>query len=221
MLLFIAPLACATAPTAPAPVVDDPVPPAPVEPEPGTGCPATVADLPDSDLFKRDDARLSGEALIVVLKEARRLVVFSDGQQAKTADGDAACWSVALAGSYVDGHKQKRGDMRTPEGWQRTSDRPWSQFYSALTVHYPAAHDAERGLRDGLITQEQHDAIVAADRNGTLPPMNTALGGLIVIHGGGGQSDWTLGCVALDNDDIDAMRTLLPSNMRTDLLVLP
>ncbi len=34
------------------------------------------------------------------------------------------------------------------------------------------------------------------------PPQNTRLGGDIYIHGHGAQSDWTWGCVALENEDI-------------------
>ena len=184
-------------------------------------CPATVADLPESSLYERTDARLQGNALIVVLKKARQIALYRQGSLARTAEGEPACWSVGLASGYVSGHKQRQGDLRTPEGWQRTSDRPWSRFYHALTVHYPSAAAAARGLRDGLIDQAQHDAIVEAQRKGQLPPMNTRLGGLIAIHGGGSGSDWTLGCVALDDTDIDAMRELLPKGMRTDVLTLP
>ena len=184
-------------------------------------CPPSVRELPASPLFEASDARLSGPAVIVTLKEARLLAVYANGRLAEAKSGGPACWPVGLASGYASGHKQRQGDLRTPEGWQRTSDRPWSQFYHALTVHYPGPSDAERGLRDGLITKSQRDAILAAHRKGKLPPMNTRLGGLIAIHGGGGGSDWTLGCIALDNAHIDAMRELLPANMRTDLLVLP
>jgi len=34
------------------------------------------------------------------------------------------------------------------------------------------------------------------------PPQNTRLGGDIYIHGNGARSDWTWGCVALENEDI-------------------
>ena len=34
------------------------------------------------------------------------------------------------------------------------------------------------------------------------PPQNTHLGGDIYIHGNGAQSDWTWGCVALENQDV-------------------
>jgi lipoprotein-anchoring transpeptidase ErfK/SrfK len=46
------------------------------------------------------------------------------------------------------------------------------------------------------------------------PPQNTALGGDIYIHGNGAGSDWTWGCVALENEDIrelfDATRVGTP-----------
>lgn len=164
------------------------------EAEPGAhagGCPLAVADLPASPLYARDDRRLGGPALVVVLKEARRMGLYRSGALATTEAGHPACWSVALAAGYAPGHKRRQGDRKTPEGWQRTSDRPWSRFYHALTVHYPAPADARAALKDGRIDQKQHDAILAAHAKGLLPPMYTPLGGLIAIHGGGGTRDWT------------------------------
>jgi murein L,D-transpeptidase YafK len=67
-------------------------------------------------------------------------------------------------------------------------------------VSYPNVEDADRGLRDGLITKAQHDAIVDAQRRKVAPPQYTRLGGLIYIHGNGSSSDWTWGCVALENE---------------------
>lgn len=192
-----------------------------VRPDRETGCPASVRELVLPDGISPDDPRLSGPALIVVRKEARRAVLYREGQRALAADGSPACWWVGLAPGYPAGHKQRMGDLKTPEGFYRTSDRPWSSFYHALTVDYPGPADAERGLRDGLIDATQRDAIVAAHRRGVLPPMDTRLGGKILLHGGGGRSDWTLGCVALDDTEIDALRALLPESLRTDVLILP
>ncbi|MEM6930583.1 MAG: L,D-transpeptidase family protein, partial [Myxococcota bacterium] len=142
-------------------------------------CPDSVDALSP----ETDDTRLRGPAVIVVDKTARKLMLFTDGRRRKTLSGRDACFSVALASGYRPGTKQKQGDLRTPEGWYRTSDRPWSQFYAALTIDYPAVRDAARGLRRGLVTQTQHDAIVEAQRAHRLPPMNTPLGGQILIHG--------------------------------------
>lgn len=186
------------------------------------GCPATLAALPASPFLQ--DSRLQGDKVIVVFKEDRRLGLYSGG--ALERNGEApACWKVALGvtnfGTSPEGPKVRQGDRKTPEGWYRTSDKPSSQFYAAIAVHYPNAQDADRGVRDGIITKSQRDSIVAALERGEKPNQNTALGGEILIHGGGSFTDWTLGCVALDDADIDALRALLPKGMRTNVLILP
>ena len=53
-----------------------------------------------------------------------------------------------------------------------------------------------------MITRAQYDAIVRAIKRKATPPQNTRLGGDIYIHGNGSSSDWTWGCVALENEDI-------------------
>jgi murein L,D-transpeptidase YafK len=82
---------------------------------------------------------------------------------------------------------------------------PHSQYLLSLGINYPNSVDAARGLEAGLISQAEHDRIVRAEKRGVCPPWNTRLGGEIFIHGRGAGSDWTLGCVALDDD---AMRRL-------------
>ena len=120
---------------------------------------------------------------------------------------------VDLAVNYI-GDKIRRGshrnpeDWRTPEGvfyvsWKRNS----SIFYKALVLSYPAPQHASRGLREGLISQPTFARIVKANQMLQSPPMNTILGGWIEIHGHGvdGRANWTRGCVALENDDIDLL----------------
>src|SRR6185436_18033747 len=119
------------------------------------------------------------------------------------------------------GRKERRGDERTPEGWYRTSDKPWSRFKGALALTYPNADDARRGLDAGRVTPAQHDAIAAAARRGSMPSQSTALGGDILVHGGGSGSDWTLGCIALDDADLDALRALLPADRRVWIYIRP
>ena len=186
-----------------------------------SGCVENVAALPASELFDPADARWKRDDILVVLKDRRRTMMFDKGVLATLDDGTPACWPVGLGAGYPSGHKQQMGDMRTPEGWYRTSDRPWSMFYHALTIHYPSAEDARRGMRDGLITKERGESIIAAQERGAMPFMESRLGGKILFHGGGGGSDWTLGCIALDDDNIDAMRARLPKSMRTWTLILP
>ena len=179
-------------------------------------CVATSAELPRGG----DDARFGGRSVIVVEKAERRLGVYTDGKLV-SVDGVPACWRMALAPGAPPGPKLQEGDLRTPEGWYRTSDKSWSSFYGAIAVHYPNATDAGRGLEAERIGTETRDAIVAALEKGLKPPQATALGGEILIHGGGSSSDWTLGCVALDDDHMDILRDQLPKGMRTWVLLLP
>ncbi len=191
------------------------------------GCLAQVEQLTASPLFDARDPRLRGDALVVVLEAARRTMVFQGGKlaQADGGDGAPACWPVALGvdatGEHPHGPKRRRGDRKTPHGWYRTSDKPWSGFAPAVAIHYPNAADARAGLAAGLVSAEQASAIeaaVAADRK---PSQKTRLGGEILFHGGGSPYDWTWGCVAFDDDDNDAFRSFLPADKRTDVLILP
>lgn len=176
-------------------------------------CPPTVDALPIGVLADPADPRLRGEHLVVVLKERRVLGHYAGGALTR-------CSRVGLAAGAPTGHKQREGDLRTPEGWYRTSDKPTSRWYHAIAIHYPGLDDAERGLRDGLVDQAQHDAIAAAVRADTKPPQTTGLGGEILFHGGG-ASDWTLGCIALEDAEIDALRSALPKDLRFWTLILP
>jgi murein L,D-transpeptidase YafK len=107
--------------------------------------------------------------------------------------------------------KVKEGDRRTPEGtFYIFTKNEHSAYYLSLGLSYPNVEDAKRGLRDGLIDRPQYDQIVAAIRNKGEPPQKTALGGEIYLHGNGSRSDWTWGCVALDNKDIRELFDAVP-----------
>jgi murein L,D-transpeptidase YafK len=132
---------------------------------------------------------------IVVYKKDRKLELYSDKTLLRT-------YRIGLGFNPV-ADKQREGDGATPEGnFYVFVKNNKSAYYLSLGISYPNVEDAERGLRDGLITKAEHDAIVDAIRKQTAPPQYTKLGGLIYIHGHGAKSDWTWGCVALENDDI-------------------
>jgi len=132
---------------------------------------------------------------IVVKKSQRQLLLFSGDQLVRT-------YKIGL-GLNPLGDKVREGDRRTPEGEFYIFDKNTnSQFYLSLGISYPNAAHAERGLRDGLITRAQYGQIMSALKAKKGPPQNTPLGGEIYIHGHGAESDWTWGCVALENDDI-------------------
>lgn len=140
---------------------------------------------------------------IVVLKSKRRLELYSDQALVRT-------YKVGLGLNPVP-DKKRKGDRATPEGdFYVFTKNDKSAFYLSLGVSYPNVEDAERGLRDGLISRAVHDAIVKANKRKATPPRNTALGGDIYIHGNGASSDWTWGCVALENGDIRELFDAVP-----------
>lgn len=132
---------------------------------------------------------------IVVYKKARKLELYSDRKLVRS-------FRVGLGFSPV-ADKKREGDGATPEGdFYVFVKNNKSAYYLSLGVSYPNVEDAERGLRDGLITKTEYQSIVDAQRRRASPPQYTKLGGLIYIHGNGSSSDWTLGCVALENEDM-------------------
>lgn len=133
------------------------------------------------------------EPRIEVSKSKREMILYSGGTAVRV-------YRIGL-GSNPKDDKRAQGDGCTPEGeFYVCSKNPRSSYYLSLGLSYPNEEDAERGLRDKLISKAQRDQIVRAVRNRSCPPWNTRLGGEVFIHGNGSSSDWTLGCVALDNE---------------------
>ncbi len=135
---------------------------------------------------------IAGELLI---HKEKRSLTYTDG----TVSRD---FPIAL-GFTPTGAKEKQGDGKTPEGvYYIMNKNPKSSFYLSLGISYPNVDDAKAGLRARLISKTQYAAIEKAIRLGRIPPQGTPLGGAIYIHGGGTQSDWTWGCIALSNEDV-------------------
>ena len=132
---------------------------------------------------------------ILVRKKDRQLQIFDGEKLIKT-------YSISL-GFAPEGDKEIEGDGKTPEGdFYVFTKNDKSSFFLSLGVSYPNIEDAERGLKQNLITQEEHDEIVKAINEKSMPPQKTKLGGEIYIHGGGCDSDWTAGCMALKNEEM-------------------
>lgn len=176
-------------------------------------CPADTAAI-------GTDPRLASGDVVVVWKAERRIGHYENGRLSHTEAGPG-CWTVALAPGAPPGPKRREGDLRTPEGWYRTSDKPTSRFPLAIAVHYPNLADAHRGLTDAVIDAVTRDQIAGALAAGQKPPQATSLGGEILIHGGGSASDWTIGCIALDTADLADLRSRLPVNLAFAVLILP
>jgi L,D-peptidoglycan transpeptidase YkuD (ErfK/YbiS/YcfS/YnhG family) len=145
----------------------------------------------------------------------------------KSARNLALCNRGALVGNFnvglgfdPIGDKEQEGDGRTPEGvFYIPRVIPQSSFYKAFLISYPDAADATRGLNAGLITTAERNAITSAQTSCTEPPQQTGLGGLVEIHGNGGGSDWTWGCVAIEDTQIDQLWSVLGT--RDTIVVYP
>ena len=93
--------------------------------------------------------------------------------------------------------KVRQGDGRTPEGHYIIDSKYVSQYHKALHISYPNAEDRSRAAKLGV-----------------------SPGGSILIHGlpnGKGYIgaahrlyDWTLGCIAVTDEEIDEIWELVP-----------
>lgn len=127
-------------------------------------------------------SRSSGSPAIVVLKENHRLDLYDNGRVVRSYAADMGYKSV--------NDKERSGDAATPEGRYRiTAKKAASTYYRALALDYPNDEDRAEFAR--------------LKKLGRIP-RGASMGGLIEIHGEGGRGkDWTKGCVAVSNRDID------------------
>ena len=106
--------------------------------------------------------------------------------------------------------KLREGDLATPEGeFYICYKNPASQYHRFLGLSYPNVEDAERGLRDKLITPTECQQIREAIAGKKCPPWQTALGGEVGLHGPCPNITWTHGCVAMDVEQIERLYDLL------------
>lgn len=133
-----------------------------------------------------------------IYKEKRLLVVKSQQKPIKY-------FSVGL-GFAPTGDKVQEGDGKTPEGSFYVCQKvPNSNYHKAFLISYPSPTHAKAGFERKSISEKQYQNILYAHKVKGIPPQNTALGGLIEIHGNGSSSDWTLGCIALEDTCIDEL----------------
>lgn len=148
---------------------------------------------------------------ILIEKSLRRLTLIRENEP-------DLVFRIVL-GKCPEGHKIREGDFRTPEGdYYVCSRNEKSKYHLALGLSYPGPADADAALERGEITQEQRAAVLTAHANGKRPPWDTNLGGFIMIHGGGTASDWTAGCIAMENEDIETLFALCPMGTPVSIL---
>ena len=127
---------------------------------------------------------------VVVLKGERKLMLMKGDEVLKT-------YTVALGRNPVGG-KVRQGDRKTPEGnYVLDRHNVHSQYYKSIHISYPNAEDVAR-----------------ARKLGVLP------GGDVFLHGlpndfrgqHSGPGDWTNGCIALNNAEIDEIWRAVTDN---------
>ena len=133
-----------------------------------------------------DWSRRTGRVAILVSKAEHALTLIVAGRPVKSFRADMGFNWIA--------DKSHAGDGATPEGRYRVVSRKAngaSIYYKALLLDYPNAEDRAQFSR--------------SRRSGELPA-SAAIGGLIEIHGEGGRGrDWTRGCVAVTNHEMDEL----------------
>ena len=128
-------------------------------------------------------SKRSGRAALIVDKSAHSLYVIQKGRLHATFPCEL--------GRNPAFQKRYAGDGATPEGKYRVTKvkKRGSKYYKAVLLDYPNSRDRERHA----------DARAA----GSIPE-GAGPGGYIEIHGMGGKGlDWTDGCVAVSNGDMD------------------
>jgi len=134
---------------------------------------------------------------IIIHKKERTMELMRAGQAIKT-------YKIALGGEPV-GPKMRQGDHRTPEGVYVIDRRnAQSQFHRSLHISYPSASDRERARKVGV-----------------------SPGGDIFIHGlpnGYGfigsahrARDWTDGCIAVTDQEIEEVWTLVDNGTLVEI----
>jgi hypothetical protein len=133
-----------------------------------------------------NDSKKNNDYSIIIDKFSRKCFIYLSGSRKYIFDAE-------LGKNWV-GSKRVKGDMATPEGMYKIAkkfDGGKTKYYKALLLDYPNDDDKQK--------------FRAEIENGSLPA-SSKIGGLIEIHGNGGKGiDWTEGCIALTDREMDVV----------------
>lgn len=137
-----------------------------------------------------ESSRKNRTTAILVDKFSNKCYVYKNGALKFTFEAE-------LGMNWI-GTKRYKGDKATPEGIYKITKKKQNhqtKYYKALLLDYPNGEDKQRfsqDVRDGKLSR------------------SAQIGGLIEIHGGGGKgANWTDGCIALSNGDMDVVFDLV------------
>ncbi|MFC7367183.1 L,D-transpeptidase family protein [Vreelandella zhaodongensis] len=167
-------------------------------------------DLVETLLSRAATPRYSDELWLLIDDKEATLSVFR---------GNSLVERIAPVSLGRGGAKTQRvrGGNVTPLGEFRINRFNYeSQWHIFIGIDYPTPPHARMALEKGIYSQADYDAYFDYYRRHGSPPQNTALGGAIGIHGiGGGDPDihgqfhWTQGCVAVTNEQIERVASLV------------
>lgn len=135
--------------------------------------------------------------LLVVNKGQRQVLAYSHGQLLRS-------YPVSLGREPV-GTKIRQGDRKTPEGeYFIDGHNPASSFHRALHVSYPSPADVARARAGGY--DPGGEIMVHGIHNG--------LGWIGKAHR---LVDWTVGCIAVTDPEIEELYRIVPDGTRIDI----
>jgi murein L,D-transpeptidase YafK len=134
---------------------------------------------------------------VLIIKSSRTLQLFKGSVLLKTYD-------IALGQNPV-GRKEREGDKRTPEGWYTIDARnSESLFHRSLHISYPSPSDRAAAARSGF--WPGGEIMIHGLRNG--------LGWIGRLHL---LADWTAGCVAVTDPEIDEIWEAVPDGTPVEI----
>ena len=149
-----------------------------------------------------------------------RIIITKHSHTLTLLDGEEEVLRIPVVVGKNPADKHREGDLATPEGeFFICFKNPESQYHLFLGLSYPNVEDAERGLRDKLITQAEFDQIRDAIAQKQCPPWKTALGGEVGLHGPSPNVTWTHGCIAMSVEQIERLYDLL--EIGDEVTILP
>ena len=165
---------------------------------------------------------VAGQPRLVIGKSRYTVTLYKGERPVKT-------YPAVFGKGYADGDKQMQGDRRTPEGdFYICTMNDSKRFHKFMGLSYPDMKHADAGLRSEMISPDEYAMIKKAIEERLMPPWDTRLGGAVGIHGRMQETgsalqivgeNWTDGCIALDNTDIDEIYTVV--SLGTPVTILP